>query len=59
MKTALLRFARVIVGAGLAALMTAAIANVGTLPLPDPVILSFLTAGLVALDKFLRDKGVY
>jgi hypothetical protein len=59
MKTALLRFARVIVGAGLAALMTAAIANVGTLPLPDPVILSLLTAGLVALDKFLRDKGVY
>jgi len=59
MNKALLRFVRVIVGAGLAALMTAAIANVGTLPLPDPVILSVLTAVLVAADKFLRDRSVY
>lgn len=59
MKSALIRFGRVIVGAALASLLTAAIANVGTLPIPDPAILAVLTAALVALDKLLRDEGVY
>jgi len=59
MYRALLRFGRVIVSAGLASLIAAAIANVGTLPIPDPAVLAVLTAALVALDKFLRDEGVY
>ena len=59
MKTVLLRFGRVIVGAALASLLAAAIANVGTLPIPDPAVLAVLTAALVALDKFLRNEGVY
>jgi hypothetical protein len=59
MYRALLRFGRIIVGAALASLLTAAIANVGTLPIPDPAVLAVLTAALVALDKYLRDSGVY
>lgn len=53
------RFLRVVVGAGLAAAMTAGITNVGELPISDTGTTALLTAGLVALDKYLRDKGVY
>jgi len=58
MKRALFRFGRVIAAAALAAGIQAAVQTVGDLPL-DPVLLPLITAGLVALDKYLRDSGAY
>jgi len=55
----LVRFLRVVAGAALAAGITAAIGHVGELPISDASTVALLTAGLVALDKFCRDKGVY
>ena len=52
------RFLRVIAGAALAAAIAAGISGLGNLPY-DSGVLVLLTSGLVAADKFLRDKGVY
>lgn len=59
MKRALIRFGRIIIAAVLAATIGAAIQNVGELPISDQGTVCLLTAALVALDKFLRDRGVY
>lgn len=59
MKRALIRFGRTIVAAALAAGITAAITSVGSLPINDPTVIAVLTAALVALDKYLRDNGIY
>jgi hypothetical protein len=59
MKRALIRFGRAIVAAALAAGIAAAIQHVGELPIDDRAIVGLLTAALLALDKYLRDTGIY
>ena len=53
------RFLRVVGAAALAAGIAAAIVAVKDLPIENTQVIALLTAGLVALDKWLRDKGVY
>jgi hypothetical protein len=59
MKRSLIRFARVVAAAAIAAGLNAAIGAVGELPINDAATISIITAGLVALDKYFRDVGVY
>jgi hypothetical protein len=53
------RFLRVVGAAALAAGIAAAITAVKTLPIDNTQVILALTAGLVAVDKWLRDRGVY
>jgi hypothetical protein len=50
---------RVVGAAALAAGISAAVVAVKDLPIDSVYVIGTLTAGLVALDKALRDKGVY
>ena len=58
MKRALIRFARVVGAAALAAGIQTAINQVGSFPV-SPFLLPTLTAALLALDKLCRDNGIY
>ena len=53
------RFLRVVGAAALAAGVAAAITAVKDLPIDNVQVIALLTAGLVAVDKWLRDRGVY
>ncbi len=59
MKRAIVRFVRAVAAAALAAGITAAIQHVGELPVNDEATVALITAGLLGLDKFLRDRGIY
>jgi len=53
------RFLRVVASAALAAGIAAGIVAVKDLPIDNIQVVGLLTAGLVSLDKYLRDKGCY
>jgi hypothetical protein len=55
----LARFLRVVGAAALAAGIAAAIVAVKDLPVDNVQVLALLTAGLMALDKYCRDHGIY
>lgn len=52
------RFIRGALAAALGAAIVWAAGNVGDLPL-DPGVTALLTALILALDKYLRDAGIY
>jgi hypothetical protein len=55
----LARFLRVVGSAALAAGFAAAIVAVKSLPIDNAQVILVLTAGLVAADKWCRDRGIY
>jgi len=59
MKRAILRFARVVVAAALAAAVSTGIEHIGELPISDRDVIVVITAALTAFDKFARDRGWY